>query len=80
MNKELSKDEKSLLEISVKDLIKRLTENSRIAYVKQSAFDYWSKESIEQFQIQVTVTREESDFLDPFQTEECTTLNKLNHV
>lgn len=68
--KELNNDEKSLLEISAKELIPMLSEKKKLTHVKQVAFEYYSEQTDEIFQVQVLVTRDESDFLEPFTTEE----------
>lgn len=67
---ELSKSSKDLLEFTAGDLIPKLSANKRLQHVKQSAFDHYNKETKEHFQVHVTVTRHESDFLEFLQTEE----------
>lgn len=66
----LKTTEKNLLEFSAGDLIPILEEKKKLQHVKQMAFEYYSEKNKEIYQIQVTVTRHESDFLEPFQTEE----------
>lgn len=56
MKPELTEDEIKLLVISASD-------------VRQNAYEYFSTGG-EVFQVQVTVTRRENDFLEAFQTEE----------
>lgn len=68
--RELSKDCKDLLVFTAGDLIPMLEDNSDLLHVKQNAFDYYSEKNKEFFQIQVTVTRSQSDFLDFLQVEE----------
>jgi hypothetical protein len=65
----LSPNEKALLEISAAELIEELTKETDYVHVKQCAFQHWSEETKEVFQIQVTITRDKGDFLDAFQTE-----------
>jgi|GEM_PF-6587979 len=67
---ELNDSEKSLLLFSAGDLIPMLKENPKLVHVKQGAFDCYIPQTKETFQVQVTVTRCESDFLEPFETEE----------
>ena len=67
---QLNEDSKKLLEFSAGDLIPMLADNKKLQYVKQSAFDYYNDKTKEHFQIQVLVTRHESDFLEAFQIEE----------
>jgi len=75
MNKrlELNETEVKLLIFSAGDLIPELLSNKDLIYVKQSAFDYYDPESKEAIQVQILVTRSESDKLEPFQTEEMST-------
>jgi hypothetical protein len=68
--KELNDSEKSLLQFSAGDLIPMLRNNPDLLHVKQGAFDCYLSETGETFQVQVTVTRDQNDFLEPFQTEE----------
>jgi hypothetical protein len=70
MSRELNKNEKDLLEISAKELTQMLTDNEDLSHVKQMAYGYYSKETEEEFQVQVIVTRRTNDFLEAFQTEE----------
>jgi hypothetical protein len=70
MSRELSKNEKDLLEISAKELTQMLTYNKDLSHVKQMAYGYYSNETKEEFQVQILVTRHENDFLEAFQTEE----------
>ena len=66
----LSEDQKKLLEIGAIDLIKNLSEQPSLCHVRQMAFDHYRSETGEQFQIQITVTRDETDFLEFLQIEE----------
>ena len=61
--------ERTLLEVSAKDLIKQLNENVDIRSAKQMAFGFVLDRK-EEVQIQVVVTRCKNDFLEPFCTEE----------
>jgi hypothetical protein len=65
---ELGSTELKLLEITTKDLLKQIEENSTSLHVKQKAFQHLTIND-EEIQIQITVTRCEDDFLDDFQTE-----------
>jgi hypothetical protein len=67
---ELTKCEKDLLNFSAADLIPMLNEKTKLLHVKQTAFQYYSEKTKEIFQVQVTVTRDETAFLDDFTTEE----------
>lgn len=68
--KELNESEKSLLMFSAGDLIPMLQDNRDLLHVKQGAFDCYIPETGETYQVQVTVTRDQNDFLEPFETEE----------
>jgi hypothetical protein len=68
--KEFRETEKNLLEMSAGDLITMLENNEKLIHVKQTAFKYYSDKNKEFFEVQVTVTRHEIDFLEAFQTEE----------
>lgn len=72
---ELNQSEKDLLNFSAGDLIPMLKDNSELSHVKQKAFEYYDADSKEYYQVQVLVTRNKSDFLEDFQTEEMTTVN-----
>lgn len=51
-------------------MISALSGNSELSHVKQMAFGYYNSEQKEHYQVQVTVTRREDDFLDDFEVEE----------
>jgi hypothetical protein len=68
--KELTKSCTDLLEFSAGDLIPMLEKNKKLHHVRQKAFDYYSDKNKEFYQVHVTVTRHESDFLEDFTTEE----------
>lgn len=67
---ELRQSEKDLLQFSAGDLIPMLEAEKNLAHVKQTAYRYYSPKTKEYFDVQVTVTRNKSDFLEPFTTEE----------
>lgn len=67
---ELNQSEKDLLLFSAGDLIPMLKDNEELDHVKQTAFEHYDADSKQTYHVQVTVTRNESDFLEPFQTEE----------
>lgn len=67
---ELRQTEKDLLQFSAGDLIPMLEEKTKLHHVKQTAFQHYCEKTKEFFQVQVIVTRNESDFLDDFVTEE----------
>jgi hypothetical protein len=69
---ELSQTEKDLLQFSAGDLIPMLEEKTKLHHVKQTAFQHYCKNTNEFFHVQVIVTRNESDFLEDFVTEEMT--------
>lgn len=66
---DLNDNQKILIEMTVKDLIKDITEDPELLYVRKAAFGYFITENNEAVQVQVTVARDESEFLDFFQTE-----------
>lgn len=68
--RELTKSCTDLLEFTAGDLIPQLEKNQKLIHVKQQAFDYYSDKTKEHFQVQITVTRSEGDFLDFLQVEE----------
>lgn len=68
--RKLNKSETTLLDVTTRDLIPALIANPDLIHVKQSAFDYYSPDTKEHFQVQVTVTRNEADFLEFLQIEE----------
>ena len=68
----MSKNEENeitLLTITAKDLIKKLKEEKDLIHLRETAYMVYSEETKEEFQVQITVTRRQSDFLEPFQTE-----------
>ena len=67
--RQLTKSCTDLLEYSAGDLIPMLEAEKELLHVKQSAFEYYSAETEEVFQVHVTVTRSESDFLEFMQIE-----------
>jgi hypothetical protein len=67
---ELRQTEKDLLNISAGDLIPMLEKKTKLLHVKQTAFQHYCKKTKEFFHVQVTVTRNPSDFLGDFTTEE----------
>lgn len=69
MSTKISHVEIDLLVISSKDLIQKLVESPNHCSVKQCAFHHPNSQNNELFQVQVIVTRAESDFLEDFQTE-----------
>jgi hypothetical protein len=66
---ELNKDQLELLNLIAKDTIKDLDNVPDIRSSRQLAFEYFSKETKEIFQVQIVVSRDESDRLEPFQSE-----------
>lgn len=73
MNKKiisLKPDEIKLLQISAAELCVMLEEKPELSHVKQNAYTYWSEKEKAEYQVQVTVTRRQDDFLEDFQTEE----------
>lgn len=69
---QLDKSAKDLLEYTAGDLIPKLGADKELHHVKQSAFDYYNEKTKEHYQVQVLVTRCESDFLEFLQVEEMT--------
>jgi len=59
-----------LLNISSGDLIQMLEADVNFLHVKQTAFQHYCKKTNEFFHVQVTVTRNESDFLEGLEIEE----------
>jgi len=66
----------TLLIVTAGDLIPMLRNAPDLIHVRQSAFDYYDKENDEHWQVQITVTRKESDFLEFLQTEEMSEYKK----
>lgn len=64
-----------LLEFTAGDLIPILESKPDLAYVQETAFACYSQVGNEELQVQVTVTRLKSDFLEPFTRVECSTKN-----
>ncbi len=58
-----------LLKMVTVSLITELSEEKESCQVKSQAFGYWNKDTEEEFQIQVIVTRDESDFIEHFTVE-----------
>lgn len=69
MKPEVTQDEIKLLVISSSELCDMLDNRRDLHHVRQNAYEYLSPNG-EVFQVQVTVTRREDDFLEAFQTEE----------
>lgn len=65
---EIGKDELKLLELITIDLLDEIEKNEDALHVKQKSFQFLTSKN-EEIQIQITVTRDESEFLDDFQTE-----------
>lgn len=65
----MEENEQALINASVRDLIPMLISNKELCHVRQSSFDHYVSETGEIFQVQVTVTRDESEFLDFLETE-----------
>ena len=59
---ELTKSCKDLLEYSAGDLIPMLAANKKLLHVRQSAFVWYNPDTKEEYQVHITVTRNESDF------------------
>jgi hypothetical protein len=59
-----------LLEFSAGDLIPMLEKKKKLLHVRQKAFQYYSEKNKEFYEVHVTVTRNENDFLEDFTTEE----------
>lgn len=76
--RQLKQHEKDLLEYSAGDLIPMLINAPDLLHVKQCAFGYYDNDTKQEFQVQVTVTRCKSDFLEAFQTEELSNYKKGN--
>jgi len=70
---ELTQSCKDLLQYSAGDLIPMLAANKKLLHVRQNAFVWYNPYTKEEYQVHVTVTRNESDFLEAFQTEEMST-------
>lgn len=66
----LNDQEKTLLEITAGDLIPQLRENKKLIHVKQMAYGYYDKETKEEWQVQVLITRSVPDFLEFLEVEE----------
>jgi len=67
---ELGDTEINLLKVSAGDLIQALqAEENHVLNVKQTAFEYYDDKSGQVFQVQLTVTRSEHEFIPFFTTE-----------
>jgi len=64
----LSETEIDLLRISAKELCEMLLKNPEISTVQQSAYRFYTGDDNPEFEVQVTVTRKQSDFIKPLQT------------
>lgn len=71
-NKKVSINETnvSLLAISAGEMLAELPMRPELRHLRQNAFDYYNENTKEYYQVHVTVTRDEGDFLEAFQTEE----------
>lgn len=67
----LSDDQKFLLEKTTIDLVEMMKEeeNLELCSIKQYAYEMYDSASGQTWQVQITVTRDESDFLDFLQSE-----------
>jgi hypothetical protein len=67
----MSDDEKFLLQKTTEDLVKEMRnpDNSQLSHVKQYAYEMWDSDSGQTWQVQITVTRDEADFLGFLQIE-----------
>jgi len=65
----ITETQSELLHRSVKELVKELSANADFSQVKQMAFGYYNQPTKENFEIQITVTRIEDDFMDPISVE-----------
>lgn len=66
---EIRQTQKDLLIMSAGDLIPLLEASPKTLSVKQVSFQHYCAETKEFFQVQIIVTREEDDFLDPGHVE-----------
>jgi hypothetical protein len=67
---QLKQSEIELLKMSASALIAHLKEWKDLLHAKQTAYEFYCRETNETFHVQVSVTRDETEFLDAFQTEE----------
>ncbi|SEI39702.1 hypothetical protein SAMN05216327_101220 [Dyadobacter sp. SG02] len=67
----LRENQEILLKQTVINLLKEIQDpaNSELLHMRQSAFDMFLPETNDSVQVQVTVTRDENDFLDFLETE-----------
>ena len=65
---EISTISKELLITTTQELIEHLKKDETVANVKMLAFLAYLKDSEEEIQIQVIVTRSPHDFIEPFET------------
>lgn len=70
---DLTESSKNLLNFTAGDLIPLLEKKTKLTHVKQQAFEYYSATTKELFQVHITVTRDETDFLEFLEVEEMTT-------
>lgn len=65
----LNNIQKELILNTTEDVIKLINEESEAATVIQAACDYFNKSDKKVYQIKISITRDEDDFLDDFQSE-----------
>lgn len=68
----LKDHEISLLKKSASELIPEMKADASLKEVRQMAFQHWDTERNEEVQVHVVVTRDPSEFLEPFVTLETT--------
>ncbi len=64
----VSEMEIDLLRISAKELCEVLLKNPQISTVQQSAYRFYTGDDNPEFEVQVTVTRNENNFIRPLET------------
>ena len=64
----INSTEKKLVDLTIKDGIKKLNTAPDAAYIRMSAYDTINEKG-EEIQVQIIVTRDKDDFLKPFETE-----------
>ena len=77
---ELHQNEIDLLKFSAGDLIPELSKSVESLEVKMAAYRYWNSETEEEFQVQVIVTRDKSEFIEDFSNNTYTTMEGLLKV
>lgn len=67
---EITESLKDMLKFQVVEACKLLIKDKEVLHIRKKAFDQLLLDEKETVQVHILVTRDQSDFLDDFQTEE----------